>query len=74
MLVEDNGIGMSGDIKGGGLGLRLLQGFSRALKGEVDIRSTSKGTSTSVRFQAPPTLREDDLTARFDVDPLAVSI
>lgn len=64
LLVEDNGIGMSGDVKGGGLGLRLLQGFSRAIKGEVDIRSTSKGTSTSVRFQAPPTLREDDLTAR----------
>ena len=54
LLVEDNGVGMSGDIKGSGLGLHLLQGFSRALKGNIDIKSTSQGTAATVTFEAPP--------------------
>jgi two-component system, sensor histidine kinase PdtaS len=53
LLVEDNGIGMSNDIKGGGLGLHLLQGFSRAIDGEINISSTSAGTSVSLKFEAP---------------------
>ncbi len=38
LQVRDDGVGMSGDVKGSGLGLHLLQGFSRAMKGKVDIR------------------------------------
>jgi two-component sensor histidine kinase len=53
LLVEDDGIGMSKDIKGGGLGLHLLQGFSRAIDGKIDISSTSAGTSVSLKFEAP---------------------
>jgi two-component sensor histidine kinase len=53
LLIKDNGVGMSGGIKGSGVGLHLLHGISRAIKGEIDIRSTSKGTSTSVKFEAP---------------------
>jgi two-component sensor histidine kinase len=53
LLVEDNGIGMSKDFKGGGLGLHLLQGFSRAIDGKINISSTSAGTSVSLKFEAP---------------------
>ena len=52
-MVFRDGVGMSGDVKGNGLGLHLLQGFSRAMKGHVDIRSTSDGTSASLKFEAP---------------------
>ena len=61
LLVEDNGVGMSGDIKGSGLGLHLLQGFSRALKGNIDIESTSEGTAAAVTFEAPPVERQDEV-------------
>lgn len=60
LVVEDNGVGMSGDINGNGLGLRLLQGFSRVMKGKIDMRSTSKGTSTSVKFEASALERQDE--------------
>lgn len=53
LLVEDNGVGMSEDTKGSGLGLHLLQGFSRAINGKVDIRSTLEGTLVSMKFEAP---------------------
>jgi two-component sensor histidine kinase len=53
LVVEDNGVGMSKDIKGSGLGLHLLQGFSRAIDGKIDIRSTSAGTLGAVKFEAP---------------------
>jgi two-component system, sensor histidine kinase PdtaS len=53
LLVEDNGIGMSKHVKGSGLGLHLLRGFSRAIDGKIDIRSTSAGTLVAVKFEAP---------------------
>jgi len=53
LLVEDDGVGMSKDTKGSGLGLHLLQGFSRAINGKVDIRSTCEGTLVSMKFEAP---------------------
>jgi two-component sensor histidine kinase len=59
LQVQDNGIGMSGGIKGGGLGLHLLQGFSRAIAGKIDIRSTSEGTVTSLEFEALEPLRSE---------------
>ena len=61
LLVEDNGVGMDGGVKGSGFGLHLLQGFSRAIKGTLDIRSTCKGTSISVKFEAPPAQRQDEI-------------
>jgi two-component system, sensor histidine kinase PdtaS len=64
LQVEDNGVGMSGEVKGSGLGLRLLQGFSRAMKGQVDIRSTSGGTSASVKFEAPRPAHQDEIEPR----------
>jgi two-component sensor histidine kinase len=64
LLVEDNGVGMSGSVKGNGLGLHLLQGFSRAIKGEIDIRSTFEGTSASLKFEATPEkTHQDDFRA-----------
>jgi two-component sensor histidine kinase len=53
LLVEDNGVGMSNEPKGNGLGLHLLQGFARAIKAKIDIRSTSEGTLVSLKFEAP---------------------
>ena len=53
LVVEDNGIGMTNAIKGSGLGLHLLQGFSRAIDGKIDISSTSSGTCVSLKFDAP---------------------
>jgi two-component sensor histidine kinase len=53
LFVEDNGVGMSKDVKGSGLGLHLLQGFSRAINGQVDFRSTSDGTLVILKFEAP---------------------
>jgi two-component system, sensor histidine kinase PdtaS len=53
LIVEDNGVGMSESIKGSGLGLHLLQGFSRAIDGKIEIRSTSAGTVVSLKFEAP---------------------
>lgn len=64
LLVEDDGVGMSGDVKGSGLGLRLLQGFSRAIKGKIDMRSTPKGTSISLKFEAPPFEPQERLERR----------
>lgn len=60
LVVEDDGVGMNGSVKGSGLGLHLLKGFSRAIKGEIDIRSTSQGTSAAVKFKAPPDQRQDE--------------
>ncbi len=60
LVVEDNGVGMDGRVKGSGLGLQLLQGFSRAIKGEIDIRSTAQGTAASVKFKAASRQHQDE--------------
>ena len=49
LVVEDNGAGMSKDVQGNGLGLHLLDGFSKAIRGSID----SQGTTVAVRFEAP---------------------
>ncbi len=64
LLIKDDGIGMRTKSNGGGLGLHLLQGFSRAIKGTIDIRSTSSGTSTSLKFEAPSFMRHIELEPR----------
>jgi two-component sensor histidine kinase len=61
LLVEDNGVGMSNTVKGGGLGFHLLEGFSRSIGGRFDIASSSAGTRVSLRFAAPPLERNIDL-------------
>lgn len=53
LVVEDNGAGMSKDVQGNGLGLHLLDGFSKAIRGSIDICSTPQGTTVAVRFEAP---------------------
>ena len=63
LLIKDNGVGMSGG-KADGLGLHLLQGFSRAIKGTIDISSTSSGTSASLKFEAPPFKHQIELEPR----------
>jgi two-component sensor histidine kinase len=37
LIVEDNGAGMSKDVQRSRLGLRLLDGFSKAIRGSIDI-------------------------------------
>ena len=64
LLIKDNGVGTSGSIKPGGLGLQLIQGFSRAIKGTIDISSTSSGTSASLKFEAPPFKHQVELELR----------
>ena len=44
---------MSKDVQGNGLGLHLLDGFSKAIRGSIDICSTPQGTTVAVRFEAP---------------------
>jgi two-component sensor histidine kinase len=61
LLVEDNGVGMSNAVKGGGLGFHLLEGFSRTIGGRFDIASSGGGTRVSLRFAAPPLDRSLDL-------------
>jgi two-component sensor histidine kinase len=61
LLVEDNGVGMSNAVKGGGLGFHLLEGFSRTIGGRFDIASSGSGTRVSLRFAAPPLERSLDL-------------
>jgi two-component system, sensor histidine kinase PdtaS len=53
LIVEDNGAGMSKDVQGSGLGLHLLDGFSKAIHGTVDICSTPEGTTVALKFEAP---------------------
>lgn len=57
LLIEDNGVGMDGTIKGGGQGFPLLKAFSDHLRWKVLVHSTAQGTSTSVsipyQFPAP---------------------
>src|SRR5207244_1481218 len=43
LMVHDNGVGMSGEVRGTGLGLRLLNGFARSLNGKVEIGSDNAG-------------------------------
>ena len=63
LQVQDNGVGMSGDIKGSGLGLHLLQGFSRAIAARIDIQSTASGTVTLVEFDALDVPQRNDAPA-----------
>ena len=48
LVVEDDGVGIVGKVKGSGIGLPLLQAFSENLKWTVEQRSDACGTSTSV--------------------------
>ena len=50
LLVEDDGVGMDGLIKGSGMGLSLLQAFSNHLKWDVELSSGASGTSASVHL------------------------
>jgi two-component sensor histidine kinase len=47
--VSDNGIGMSGDVKGSGIGTRLLEALTRQLGGVLE-RQGPPGTHVVVRF------------------------
>jgi len=53
LTVEDDGVGMSNDIQGSGLGLHLLNGLSEAIKGTIELSSTSSGTIVALKFEAP---------------------
>src|SRR5262249_25069870 len=53
LIVADNGAGMSKDVQGSGLGLHLLDGFSKAIHGSIDISSTTAGTTVALKFEAP---------------------
>ena len=50
LMVHDNGVGTSGEVRGGWLGLRLLNGFARSLNGKIDMSSAGGGTRVSVTF------------------------
>jgi two-component sensor histidine kinase len=50
VTVEDDGVGMSGEVRGTGLGLRLLNSFARSLNGKVETSSGERGTRVSVTF------------------------
>jgi two-component sensor histidine kinase len=50
LTVHDNGVGMSGEVRGTGLGMGLLNGFARSLNGTVEVSSADGGTRVSVTF------------------------
>jgi two-component sensor histidine kinase len=52
LAVEDNGRGM-GPPRKGGLGLTLIDAFTRQLDGQVEQAPVDKGTRTCVRFPLP---------------------
>jgi len=52
LAVEDNGRGM-GPPRKGGLGLTLIDAFTRQLDGQVEQAPVEKGTRTCVRFPLP---------------------
>jgi two-component sensor histidine kinase len=52
LVVEDNGRGM-GPPREGGLGLQLIEAFTRQLDGQVEQEPVEKGTRICVRFPLP---------------------
>ena len=62
LLVEDDGVGMSNTVKGGGLGFHLLGRFLAHHRRKIfDIASSGAGTRVSLRFAAPPLERSLDI-------------
>lgn len=50
LTVSDNGIGMSGNAEGSGLGTRFVQAFARQLGGSLATLTGSNGTTFTVRL------------------------
>ena len=53
LKVGDNGVGMSGDVnikRSRSLGLSLVNGLVRQLKGEIDVKSSAQGTEFEIVF------------------------
>ena len=52
MIVEDDGVGWSGqgEIKGSGLGSRILKAMTQTLQAELSYRQTGPGTQAVVSF------------------------
>ncbi len=52
LAVEDNGVGMNGEVRGTGVGLPLLNNLARSLEGKIEIKSGARGTLVCVTFPA----------------------
>ena len=53
LRVEDNGVGMSGEVQGGGRGMPILKGLARSLQGKLEVDSGPTGTRVYLTFPAP---------------------
>jgi two-component system, sensor histidine kinase PdtaS len=55
VCVADNGVGKSGEVRGGGRGLRLVEGLAEQIGGSFSVETSSEGTSSSICFSLPRT-------------------
>jgi two-component sensor histidine kinase len=53
LLVEDDGVGMQGKVQGGGMGVPLLNGLAKSLKGKLEVDSGPGGTRAFLIFPVP---------------------
>ena len=53
LRVEDNGVGMSGEVQGGGRGMPILKGLAKSLQGKLEVDSGPAGTRAYLTFPAP---------------------
>ncbi len=52
LAVEDNGVGMKGEVRGTGIGLPLLNNLARSRNGKIEVNSDERGTLVIVTFPA----------------------
>jgi two-component sensor histidine kinase len=57
LCVEDDGVGLPAERRGGSLGLRLIEMFARQIKGRaaMENRTEGQGTVVTVTFPDPNT-------------------
>ncbi len=59
--VADDGVGKAVDVKGGGRGLRLVEGLVQQLDGSFCMETSSEGTRGKIRFPLPRMTVDADL-------------
>ena len=64
LLVADDGIGMQGKVQGGGMGVPLLNGLAKSLKGKLEVDSGPRGTRAHLVFPLPAEVARMPIGAR----------
>ena len=64
LLVADDGVGMQGKVQGGGMGVPLLNGLAKSLKGKLEVDSGPRGTRAHLVFPLPAEVARMPIGAR----------